>query len=150
MVLFPSWKHVSAQVAAVVLEHKQGRDISSQESEVRRAVCFFSTHVLTVDLLRYITSPKRPLSISLFKVDITILVSAISLLIIPCRDAAVCAALVTHSKPISPTINNFYSQSHSHFKSCVLCNCCFPAGHTLGRESASEINIVVVHLYNTS
>lgn len=62
--------------------------------------------------------------------SITISVSAARLLTIPCRDAALCAALFTHSKPVSPTVNNFSSQSHSHLKLCVLYCGCLPARHT--------------------
>lgn len=55
--------------------------------------CLFSSHLMAVGLIGYVTSPKYYPSLSLFKMDITISASAVSLLTVPCRDAAVCAAL---------------------------------------------------------
>jgi len=111
--------------------------------------CLFLTHYMAVGLLGYTTSPKYHLSMSLFKKDIIILVSAVSLLTIS-RGDTVCAAPIAQSKPVSPTTKQFLLAVPCSFQIVCTLQLLFPSQAHAGVWVSSEISIAVEHLYNTS
>lgn len=126
--------------------------------EGRRVVCPRSglspPPIMAAVLIRYVTSRKHYPNLSLFEMGITISVSAVRLLTIPCRDTAVCAApfalyLPVSPKPVSPTANNFYSQSHSHFKLRVLCNCRSVQRGSLSGANQPQKSILLLYVCMT-